>query len=105
MTSAGVVLVYSHSFRARRSSDLYGIAVDGAGSAYITGYTESTNFPTQSPYQATFQGGVVDAFVTKLTQGGNVLVYSTYLGGGSADDYGLGIAVDRAGSAYVTGRT
>ncbi len=65
----------------------YGIAVDGAGSAYVTGCTVSTNFPTQSPYQATYQGGNQDAFVTKLTPAGNALVYSTYLGG-SGDDEG-----------------
>ena len=45
-----------------------------------------------------------DAFVTKLSPAGNSLVYSTYLGG-SGDEYGYGIAVDGAGSAYVTGQT
>ncbi len=55
--------------------------MDAAGSAYVTGSTASTNFPTQSPYQATYQGGHHDAFVTKLTPAGNALVYSTYLGG------------------------
>ncbi len=49
------------------------IAVDGAGSAYVAGETTSTNFPTQSPYQATLQGGTWDAFVTKLTPSGNAL--------------------------------
>jgi uncharacterized repeat protein (TIGR01451 family) len=81
-----------------------GIAVDTAGSAYVAGYTTSPNFPTQFPYQATYQGGDYDAFVTKLTPTGSALVYSTYLGGGGVD-YGYGIAVDAAGSAYVTGST
>ena len=83
----------------------YGIAVDGAGSAYVTGYLDSTDFPTTAgAAQTTYAGGVTDAFVTKLNATGSGLVYSTYLGG-SDDDRGNGIAVDGAGSAYVTGFT
>ena len=80
-----------------------GIAVDAKGSAYITGGTEWSLFPTVNPYQATYGGGE-DAFVTKLTPAGDALVYSTFLGG-SGDDEGYGIAVDATGSAYVTGET
>ena len=79
----------------------YSIAVDAAGSAYITGETGSTNFPTQNPYQAS-NAGSWDAFVTKLSPEGNSLAYSTYLGGSGIDE-GRGIAVDAAGSAYVIG--
>ena len=81
----------------------YGIAVDSSGSAYITGSTSSTDFPTENPIQGT-KGGGVDVFVTKLNPAGSALVYSTYLGG-SGDDYGYGIAVDSSGSAYITGST
>jgi len=81
----------------------YGIAVDGLGNAYVTGYTSSSNFPTQAPYQGTYAGGW-DAFITKLSPSGNTLSYSTYLGG-SGYDFGYGIAVDGSGNAYVTGRT
>jgi hypothetical protein len=81
----------------------YGIAVDSAGNAYVTGYTESANFPTANPRQSA-NGGGRDAFVAKLNAAGSVLAYSTYLGG-SNDDYGYGIAVDSAGNAYVTGYT
>jgi uncharacterized protein (TIGR03437 family) len=102
LTPAGNALVYSTYLGGSGGDFGSGIAVDGAGSAYVTGLTASTNFPTQVPYQATFQGGTLDAFVTKLTPAGNALAYSTYLGG-SGDDYGNGIAVDGAGSAYVTG--
>jgi hypothetical protein len=80
-----------------------GLAVDGNGNAYVTGLTNSTNFPTQGPYQAA-NGGQADAFVTKIAPGGNSLVYSTYLGGSSFDK-GTGIAVDASGNAYVTGYT
>ena len=105
LTPTGNALVYSTYLSGSGGKDVgIGIAVDGAGSAYVTGFTGSTNFPTQSAYQATFQGGTYDAFVTKLAPAGNALVYSTYLGG-SGDDEGFGIAVDGAGSAYVTGWT
>src|SRR5439155_1437094 len=82
-----------------------GIAVDAAGNAYVTGLTDSTNFPTTAEaFQAAFGGGGGDAFVTKLNPTGSALVYSTYLGG-SGSDQGLGIAVDASGNAYVTGGT
>jgi hypothetical protein len=96
----------------------YGIAVDSAGSAYVTGITFSTTFPTKYPYQqggysGSYVHGGQDAFVTKLSPQGNSLVYSTYLGGSynttfstaSDGDTGYGIAVDSAGNAYVTGTT
>ena len=71
--------------------------MDSAGNAYVTGYTESTNFPTASPLQATNSGGNGDAFVAKLNPAGSALVYSTYIGG-IAGDQGIGIAVDAAGT-------
>ena len=75
--------------------------MDSAGNAYVTGYTESTDFPvTPGAFQTTACGGNC-AFVTKLNPTGTALVYSTYLG--SKYVYGYGIAVDAAGSAYVTG--
>ena len=80
------------------------IAVDQAGAAYISGSTESTDFPTQNPIQSGHAGGWDDAFITKISSSGNFLVYSTYLGGSDAD-YCFGITVDSEGSAYVTGWT
>lgn len=79
------------------------IVVDTSGHAYVTGQTNSTDFPTQNPYQDTYHGGY-DAFVTELSAGGDYLIYSTYLGG-TGWDYGYGIAVDTRGNAYVTGST
>ena len=98
----GNALAYSTYLGGSKQDWGYGIAVDSAGSAYVTGLTHSANFPTQVPFEATFQGAS-EAFVTKLTPSGEALVYSTYLGGG--EDQGRGIAVDAAGSAYVTGFT
>ncbi|MCK6469134.1 MAG: SBBP repeat-containing protein [Candidatus Brocadia sinica] len=63
------------------------MAVDGSGNAYVAGYTNSTNFPTVSPYDGSFNG-IDDVFVTKLDASGSGLVYSTYLGG-SSYDYGV----------------
>jgi hypothetical protein len=87
---------------------LYGlggsIAVDSAGNAYVTGLTDSTDFPTMNPLQPTNRSYYGTAFVSKINPSGSALVYSTYLGG-SAQDYGTGIAVDSTGNAYVTGYT
>jgi|GEM_PF-2074936 len=105
VNAAGSGLVYSTYIGGGSDDFSYGIAVDGSGNAYITGYTQSTNFPTLNSYQAMHAGGTYDAFVTKLNSAGDGLEYSTYLGGG-ADDLAVGgIAVDGGGNAYVTGWT
>jgi hypothetical protein len=102
LNATGNGLVYS-TFLGGSAYD-YGeeIAVDSTGNAYITGFSESSNFPTQNSYQ-TYQGDG-DVFITKLNATGNGLVYSTFLGG-SAYDSGKGIVVDSAGNVYVTGST
>ncbi|HKG98028.1 MAG TPA: SBBP repeat-containing protein, partial [Pyrinomonadaceae bacterium] len=83
-----------------------GIAVDSAGSAYITGGTFSTNFPVTPGAFQTSKVGIFDsdAFVTKMNSTGTALIYSTYFGGANMDS-GNDIAVDVAGNAYVTGLT
>ena len=81
-----------------------GIAVDASGNAYVTGYTASSDFPIGNPVQRGLGGGMADVFVTKLTTAGSALIYSSYLGG-NAGDWGMGIAVDSSGNAYVTGKT
>src|SRR5207237_7923043 len=83
-----------------------GIAVDAAGDAFVTGYTLSMDFPTTvGAFQTTAAAGFdYEAFVTKLNPAGSGLVYSTYFGSGGAD-FGLDLAVDAAGDAYVTGFT
>jgi Beta-propeller repeat/FG-GAP-like repeat len=101
LNAAGNALVYSTYLGGSGTDYGYGIAVDADGNAYVTGETDSTNFPTASPFQAA-NGGNGDAFVTKLNATGNALIYSTYLGG-STSDMGAGIAVDATGNAYVTG--
>ncbi|MBW1981852.1 MAG: SBBP repeat-containing protein [Deltaproteobacteria bacterium] len=103
LKAGGSALTYS-TYLGGSSNDFgYGIAVDSSGCAYVTGYTDSTDFPTQNSYQGTIKGSF-DAFVTRLTVWGSALEYSTYLGGGN-DDRGRAIAVDGSGYAYVTGST
>jgi hypothetical protein len=80
----------------------YSIAADPAGRAYVTGFTNSPNFPLFGPAMPP-GGGPSDAFVTALSPVG-FPIYSTYLGGANAD-IGYGITVDTAGDAYVTGMT
>ncbi|OFV91359.1 MAG: hypothetical protein A3H28_11940 [Acidobacteria bacterium RIFCSPLOWO2_02_FULL_61_28] len=108
LNAAGSSLVYSTYLGGSGSTSGNGIAVDSLGNAYVTGWTESGNFPgtSSSPIQSAF-AGVQDAFVTKLNAAGSALVYSTYLGGSSGENYHpqAGIAVDPSGNAYVTGTT
>ena len=106
INAAGSAKVYSTYLGGSGDELGAGIAVDGAGNAYVTGFTQSTNFPTANPLQASNGGGggSGDAFVTKINAAGSALVYSTYLGG-SGVDLGNGIAVDGSGNAYVTGST
>jgi hypothetical protein len=78
----------------------YGVSMDDADNAFVTGYTASANFAGANNGIA---GGNSDAFVAKVSSQGTLL-WATYLGG-SADDYSYAIAVDAAGDAYVTGNT
>ena len=102
--SGGDALVYSTYLGGSVHDTGYGIAVDSSGNAYVTGDTDSSNFPTTSGAFQTALVGTDNAFVTELDSGGDALVYSTYLGG-SSTDYGQGIALDSSGNAYVTGYT
>ncbi len=82
------------------------IAVDGAGNAYITGYTASTDFPMVNALDRSIgKRGDVEVFVSKLNPAGTALVWSTYVGGSVGVDRAVGIAVDSMGSAYITGQT
>lgn len=97
------VLVYS-TFDGGNGDDVgTAIAVDGAGDAYVTGYTASANFPVTSASQGALPAGATaNAFVAELNAAGNGLLYSTYLGG-SQEDAGFGIALDASGDAYIVG--
>jgi Beta-propeller repeat len=80
------------------------LAIDGAGNAYLTGYTGSTDFQTKDPLQPNLAGGGADIFIAKLKADGSSFIYSTYLGGSGPEDLSE-IAVAEDGSVYLTGRT
>ena len=104
LNGTGTALVYS-TYLGGSNEDLgTGIALDSSGNAYVTGITVSTNFPTTSGVFQKTAGGFDDSFVAEIESGGTTLVYATYLGGSLSDD-AVGIAVDSAGDAYVTGST
>ena len=100
LNSSGTALIYSTYIGGTNFDYLAGIAVDGTGAVWATGYTSSSDFPISGAYQRSLKG-VYDAFAVKLNPNGS-LAYSTYLGG-PGEDLGYGVAVDHAGNAYLTG--
>lgn len=98
-------LAYSTFLGSNGHDEGYGIIVNGAGSAYVTGRTSSIDFPvTPGAFDGSFNGGDYDAFVAKLNRTGSELVYATFLGGSDSDE-GYSIVVDGVGRAYLAGRT
>ncbi|HQU83169.1 MAG TPA: SBBP repeat-containing protein [Pyrinomonadaceae bacterium] len=101
--AAGTNLIYS-TFLGGSAIDVgFGIAVDAAGNAIITGSTESTNYPTAAALDST-HNGLADVFVTKLNSTGSALTYSTFLGGNQGDD-GRAVVIDSSGNSFICGNT
>jgi hypothetical protein len=84
---------------------LYAVASDGGGNIYVTGYTNSTDYPTTPGAYQTGKGSGADAIVTKMSSDGSRVVWSTFLGGAGSMEYGHAIAVDGNGNVYVAGAT
>jgi RHS repeat-associated protein len=101
------VLNYSTYLGGSGDDKAYGIAVDGAGEAFVTGSTRSSNFPTTTGVVQGSLTGSQDTFITKLNSQGTGVIYSTYLAGTSLGsvDQGNGIALDLSNDAYVVGNT
>ncbi len=98
------VLGYSGVFGGSGLDQVFAIAVDAAGNAYVTGFTTSSDFPLVHAFQTSGPSGGQSAFVSKVNASGTALLYSTYLGGGTDVTVGgTGIAVDSTGRAYVVG--
>jgi hypothetical protein len=97
----GSSLLYSSYLGGSDNDNPNSIAVDSGGNAYVTGYTQSTDFPTVAAFQNSSPGGY-EVFVSKITPSGSGLVYSTYLGG-SGGDVGSRVAVDASDNAYIVG--
>jgi len=111
LNPSGSGLVYSTYLGGGSNDFSAAIAVDSSGKAYVTGATQYPAFPTTTgAFQTTCgsdgtcDGGLTDAYVSVIKADGSGFTYSTFLGGGGADT-GLGVAVDSAGDAYVTGVT
>ena len=116
LNPAGTSLVYSTYLGGSVADSAAAVSVDATGNAYLTGYTESADFPvTPGVFQSTFHSSSdpvnEDAYITKLNSSGSALVYSTFLSGSSVGgglsiiDDGSGVSVDGSGNAYVTGAT
>ena len=103
INASGTAFVYSTYLGGSSEDSGLGIAADSEGNAYVTGVTESDDFPTANAIQPVFGGHVADAFVAKINPDGSAFVYSTYLSGSSLDAVGSGIVADTNGNAYVTG--
>jgi beta-propeller repeat-containing protein len=109
ISSDGSTLIYSSYLGGTDQEDRInagtpgGIAVDSTGAAYVTGDTQSSDFPVVNAYQPNLVG-TSDIFITKISPSGSSIVYSTFLGG-ERTEAGFGIAVDTPGNVYVVGDT
>jgi len=106
--NASGALVWATFLGGTSDQGAHAIAVDSAGSVYVTGTTNSSNFPTTpGAYQTNYPGGQTNLFVAKLNATGSALLYSTFIGGSGVDFTGNGqsIAVDAEGDVYLTGCT
>jgi hypothetical protein len=97
------VLSYSSYLGGSGFDAITGIVADSSGNTYVTGYTDSVDFPIAGAVQGGTGGGV-DAFIAKLNPAGNALIYATYIGG-SGDDRAHGIALDSSGNVIIAGST
>ena len=105
LSADGSVLIYSTYLGGYGENCPQGIALNNSGVVYLTGYTNSREFPTFNPYQASFSSASgTNAFVTQLSSTGSALISSTYLGGEVSEE-GAGIAVGSDGKIYITGYT
>ena len=105
VNAAGTALVYSGYVGGSDGDACYGVAVDRSGNAFLTGYTYSdeTTFPVLGGPDLTYNGDY-DAFLAKVNSAGSALNFCGYIGG-PGEEYGYGVTVDSAGSAYVVGYT
>ncbi len=103
LNPSGTALIYCGYIGGTLNDVGNSIAVDNAGNAYVTGYTTSGDFPVIVGPFLTYNA-LFDTYVAKVNASGTALTYSGYIGG-SGSEIGLGIAVDSAGNAYITGST
>ena len=97
------VLSYSTFFASQGETDVAGVARDAAGEIFLAGSTAGIRLPIEQPFQSQLNG-VKDAFISKISEDGSTLVYSTYFGGSSQDE-AVALALDTQGDAFITGDT
>ncbi len=110
LTSEAIELGFSTYLGGSDSDEIYAIAIDDNDDIYLAGWTESSDFPTtEGVYDRSHNGGVSwassDCFVMKLSNDGQEIIYSTFIGGSNHGEYVTGIAVDEERNVYITGRT
>lgn len=103
VSADGSQLIYSTYIGGSDKDSGTSIAVDAQGYAYLTGNTESKDFPTQNPVQAEL-AGEQDAFIAKLSQDGSQLLYSSYYGG-SGEENSNDISINALGQIHIVGTT
>ena len=103
LNSTGSQVIYSTYLGGSAGDSAYGIVLDSSGNAYLTGSTNSFDFPETAGAWQPVCCGLNDVFVAKLNATGSALFYSTHIGVGGEGTRGFGIAVDSAGAVYVTG--
>jgi hypothetical protein len=104
VNASGTALLYSTFIGGSGNDTASSIAIDANGNAYITGQTDSFNFPVSAGAVQTGNAGGSDVFVTKLNASGSAIVFSTYLGG-SSNELGNAIAIDSSQNIYLAGAT
>ena len=101
---AGSALVFATFLGGSSSDGASSLTLDGAGNIWVTGATNSTDFPIVAGAVDSTQNGMADVFVSELNNAGSTLIYSTFLGG-TQTEVGSDVAVDASGGVYVTGHT
>ncbi len=101
----GTALVYATYLGGGLFDEAQAVDVDASGNVYVTGPTQSTDFPTAGTPIRAVNGGGIDIFVSKLNAAGSALIYSTYLGADTTTERGYGIVVDSSGNAIIAGET
>ncbi|HVK39611.1 MAG TPA: hypothetical protein VNA88_13820 [Candidatus Kapabacteria bacterium] len=105
LDQTGSTLVYSTHLGGTETEDGLDIAVDATGAVFVSGWTDSRDFPTTGGVIAsTYNGGTTDGFVARVEPNGASLGFSTFLGGGSSD-HPTSIALDSIGAFFVGGYT